>query len=278
MMHHLTLTTQTLESLPIEGHTLSDSPFQTARLLSRQIKAIIDEMMQADVDKLFRMFARELKPKARTAWATCLAAFLVFCLFMEMTGLSIDYFVIADNEAKIQNRAKLDPRHKRATAIKMSRELENLPFRQFALQFHNIYQTRQAHQAAPSGNPASASPSSSSSASPSAPSVKAAFNPLLDDGPLDSGDLDRHASEFVKQLRTLIDGDNCRFFCCPAGPLGDAVTNKLGHELDFLSFNDLIDTNESYPMPRDVSMDYTGRLCSKFLLSFQRESYIYTPA
>ncbi|EPE03122.1 fungal zn binuclear cluster domain containing protein [Ophiostoma piceae UAMH 11346] len=257
MMHHLTLTTQTLQSLPIQGNTLSDSPFQTARLLNRQIKAIVDEMMQEDVDKLFRMFARELKPKARTAWATCLAAFLVFCMFMEMTGLSIDYFVIADNEAKIQNHAKLDPRHKRATAIKMSRELENLPFRQFALQFHNIYQT---HQAAPiSSNPNSSPPSSSSSTSPGAPSIKAAFNPLLDDGPLCSGDLDRHANEFVKQLRTLINGDNW-------------------HELDFLSFNNLIDTNESYPMPRDVSMDYTGRLCSKFLLSFQRESYIYTPA
>lgn len=52
----------------------------------------------------------------------------------------------------------------------------------------------------------------------------------------------------------------------------------LGSELDFLAFDQLIDTVEAFPYPRDVGFNYTGRLCSKFLLSFQNQNYIFTPA
>lgn len=215
MMHHLTFTAQTLQDLPLAGHLFSNTPFQTSRLLNRQIKAILDELMQEEVDKLFRMFTRELKPKARMAWATCLAAFLVFCLFMETTGLSIDYYVITENQTSMDNHERLKPSHARSAAVKLSRALENLPFRQFAFQFHNIYQT---HQMATNTSSSSSTPSPSSSASgSSAPiggstsSIKAAFNPLVDDGPLLSGDLDKHANDLVMQLRELLVGESCEF-------------------------------------------------------------------
>lgn len=32
---------------------------------------------------------------------------------------------------------------------------------------------------------------------------------------------------------------------------------------------------ESHPFPRDVSVNYTGRLVAKFLLSFLDEKYIF---
>ncbi|CAK7197397.1 hypothetical protein SEUCBS139899_000043 [Sporothrix eucalyptigena] len=273
MMHHLVFTEKSLQDLPLAGHTFSNSPYQTSRLLNRQIKAILDELMQEEVDKLFRMFTRELKPKARMAWATCLAAFLVFCLFMESTGLSIDYYVVTENQISLDNNLKLNPDFSRSKAIKLNRELENLPFRQFAYQFHNIYQTHQMATANVSASSSSSSASSSSTSSPSssgpgtgsAPSggstssIKASFNPLIDDAPLLSGDLDKHAKEMVTQLRTLLSGDSWS-------------------ELDFLSFDLLIDSVDMYPYPRDVSLNYTGRLCSKFLLSFQNQNYIFTPA
>ncbi len=48
--------------------------------------------------------------------------------------------------------------------------------------------------------------------------------------------------------------------------------------MDFVSYDPLLDEVDPYPYPRDVAVNYTGRLCSKFLLSFFREDYIYTPA
>ncbi|CAK7215592.1 hypothetical protein SCUCBS95973_002527 [Sporothrix curviconia] len=272
MMHHLVFTEQSLKDLPLAGHVFSSSAFQTSRLLNRQIKAILDELMQEEVDKLFRMFTRELKPKARMAWATCLAAFLVFCLFMESTGLSVDYYVITENQISLDNCRKMNPAVSRKEAVRLSRELENLPFRQFAFQFHNIYQTHQQAAANNSHSPPSSSSSSTSSpaasgSSGAAPtpsggstsSIKASFNPLVDDAPLLSGDLDKHAQELVTQLRTLLSGESWS-------------------ELDFLAFDLLLDTVETHPYPRDVSLNYTGRLCSKFLLSFQNQDYIFTPA
>lgn len=270
MSHHLSFTEKSLKSLPLPEHLFTGSPFQTSRMLNRQVKAILDELMQEEVDALFRLFARELKPKARMAWATCLAAFLVFCLFMESTGLAIDHYVITENQISLDNHQPVNPVYARSEAIKLSRALENLPFRQFAYQFHNIYQTHQmaANNTSSSSNITAAStpsPNATGAGTSAAPpsgnsSIKAAFNPLFDNAPLDSGDLDKHAKDFVLQLRGLVTGDSWS-------------------ELDFLTFDSLIDsTIDAYPLPRDVSINYTGRLCSKFLLSFQRPDYINTQA
>ncbi|CAK7270899.1 hypothetical protein SEPCBS57363_004341 [Sporothrix epigloea] len=272
MMHHLVITDQSLKNLLLAGHIFPASTFHTSRLLNRQIKAILDELMQEEVDKLFRMFTRELKPKARMAWATCLAAFLIFCLFMESTGLSIDNYVITENQISLDNKLRAIPDFSRAVVVKLSRELENLPFRQFAFQFHNIYQTHQLPPSSISSASTSSISTSSSTSSPSSSSpgiastlpgvtssVKASFNPLVDDAPLLAGDLDKHARELVTQLRALLSGDSWS-------------------ELDYLTFDFLIDSIETHPYPKDISLNYTGRLCSKFLLSFQNQNYILTPA
>lgn len=47
-------------------------------------------------------------------------------------------------------------------------------------------------------------------------------------------------------------------------------------ELDFLSMDPILPSNgEQHPFPRDVSVNYTGRLLAKFLLSFLDEKYIF---
>lgn len=38
---------------------------------------------------------------------------------------------------------------------------------------------------------------------------------------------------------------------------------------------DDVPDREGHPYPRDVALDYTGRLVSRFLLSFTDEKYIF---
>ncbi len=205
MSHHLTFTRESMQQLPFDGEFRSHTQFQTSRLLNRQIKAVLDTVMKEEVDKLFKMFARELKPKMRTAWGTCLSAFLVFCLFMETTGLALDYFCLTENQVDLENCRPLSKEHSRQEAVKLNREMENLPFRQFAYQFHNIYQTH------PMATP-EASPSSSGALNAGATStIRSAFNPLRSDAPLKADDLDKPTLELVMQLRGFFEGDSCPF-------------------------------------------------------------------
>lgn len=51
-----------------------------------------------------------------------------------------------------------------------------------------------------------------------------------------------------------------------------------GSDLDYLGCDELLPTlNENHPFPRDVANDYSGRLLSKFLLSFTDEKHIFEP-
>ena len=52
------------------------------------------------------------------------------------------------------------------------------------------------------------------------------------------------------------------------------LTESAGSELHFLA-TDPLSPNENHPYPRDVAFDYTGRLVSKFLLSFTDDRYIF---
>lgn len=47
------------------------------------------------------------------------------------------------------------------------------------------------------------------------------------------------------------------------------------YELDFLVADPILPNEESHPYARDVSISYTGRLVSRFLLSFLDEKYLF---
>lgn len=155
-------------------------PWVTSRVLNRQIKAVLDDVMQREIQHLFEAFSKSLKPKSRKEWAPCLAAFLILCLFMESVETAADYFVITENE--INNKTQLPPTYDRKVALDVNAEIEKLPFRQFTYQFHQIYQTHSKDMSAKS------------------------FNPLVDDGFIGNGDLDPPAIELVYSLKQILEG------------------------------------------------------------------------
>ncbi|KAK4249901.1 hypothetical protein C7999DRAFT_29575 [Corynascus novoguineensis] len=181
MTRHLCLTQKNIAELGPTGMVPQGVPWVTPRVLNRQIKAVVDEMMCREMQLLFENFSKSLKPKLRREWAPCLASFLVLCLFMESVEAAADVFVTSDNEINL--RHYYAPAWKRSFVLGINREIENMPFKQFAFQFHQIYQTHSRDAAARS------------------------FNPLVDDACFDLGELDREAADMVRKLRRFIDDD-----------------------------------------------------------------------
>ena len=178
MTRHLCLTQHSVVGLQSTKLVPQNVPWVTLRVLNRQIKSIVDEMLLREMQVLFDSFSKSLKPKLRKEWAPCFAAFLVLCLFMEAVETAADTFVVSQNEINLRNQNQ--PRWERSFALDVNRELENLPFKQFAFQFHQVYQTHSKDAAAKS------------------------FNPLLDDSSTEQAELDPAAMELVMNLRQFI--------------------------------------------------------------------------
>ncbi|ROT42809.1 hypothetical protein SODALDRAFT_24340 [Sodiomyces alkalinus F11] len=233
MTRHLCLTPRTISILQQTNFLHGSDNFMTSRVLNRQIKALIDEFLIQSVQDLFYDFTKSLKSKSRHEWAPCLAAFLVLCLFMETVETTVDTFVVARNERSIQQHCA--PEFKRDLALSINREVENLPFKQFAFQFHQVYQTHAREAAARDGS-------------------SKAYNPLVDDALAQELKQDNDAAyEMVCGLQQLL---------------------KDRTELRSL-INPILTAPEDHPYPRDVSQDYTGRLIARFLLSFIDPNYIF---
>ncbi|RGP67805.1 hypothetical protein FLONG3_8424 [Fusarium longipes] len=174
--------TETADVLRSTGMIDQGDNYVTPRVLARQIKSIVDELMQREMSQLFDLFTKSLKPKFRREWAPCTAAFLVLCLFMEAVETAADIFVISQNEINMRKSAK--PEYERSLALNTCAEVENMPFKQFAYQFHQIYQTH-SKEANTKG-----------------------FNPLLDSSFSEQGELDGPAIKFSAQLRELLFGES----------------------------------------------------------------------
>ncbi|KAK4039964.1 hypothetical protein C8A01DRAFT_46620 [Parachaetomium inaequale] len=246
MTRHLCLTQKNVADLQSTGLVPQGVPWVTPRVLNRQIKAVVDEMLCREMQLLFENFSKSLKPKLRREWAPCLASFLVLCLFMESVEMAADMFVISDNEINLRHHYA--PAWQRSFVLGVNREIENMPFKQFAFQFHQIYQTHSRDAAARS------------------------FNPLVDDTCFELGELDREAADMVRKLRLFID-DDCESLLLEF--LGRTMLTKTGSELDFLTADPILPNIEDHPYPRNVAYNYTGRLVAKFLLSFTDEKYIF---
>ncbi|UKZ63616.1 uncharacterized protein TrAtP1_004843 [Trichoderma atroviride] len=182
MTRHLCLTRQSILALQPTGLVPQNTPWVTPRVLARQIKSLVDELILRDMQTLFELFSKSLKPKLRREWAPCLASFLVLCLFMEAVETAADNFVVTQNEIDLRN--KYSPKYKRSLAQDTCKELENMPFKQFAYQFHHLYQTHTKDANTRS------------------------FNPLFDDAFLEQGELDPPAVEMVQNLRELFHGED----------------------------------------------------------------------
>jgi hypothetical protein len=247
MTRHLCLTQQNIAQLEPTGLVSQGVPWVTSRVLNRQIKAVIDDMLCREMQLLFENFSKSLKPKQRREWAPCLASFLILCLFMESVEMAADMFVISDNEINLRHH--YSPAWKRSFVLDVNSQIENMPFKQFAFQFHQIYQTHSRDAAARS------------------------FNPLMDDACFEQDELDHDATDMVQQLRRFVNEDCESVLSEP--PEGEMLTFMAGAELDYLTADPILPNTEDHPYPRNVSYNYTGRLVAKFLLSFTDEKYIF---
>ncbi|KJK78529.1 hypothetical protein H634G_06227 [Metarhizium anisopliae BRIP 53293] len=181
MTRHLCITPKSILALQ-PGLVSQNTPFITPRVLARQIKSLIDGLILREMQVIFELFSKSLKPKHRREWAPCTAAFLVLCLFMEAVETTAENFVIYQNEINIRNMSP--PEYKRGFALDICKELENMPFKQFAYQFHNIYQTHARDVNTKS------------------------FNPLFDESFEVRGELDGPAVEMVRGMRELFAGED----------------------------------------------------------------------
>lgn len=246
MTRHLCITRQSIISLQPFGLVPQDMPWLTPRVLARQIKSVVDELIMREMQQLFDLFSKSLKPKARREWAPCLAAFLVLCLYMEAVEATADNFVVTQNE--VNARSERAPEYQRKFALDTCKEVENMPFKQFAYQFHNIYQTHAKD-----------------------PNTKA-FNPLFDDDFMEQGELDGPAVQLVGSLRELFQGDDCKSLRA----FEEAWTNmQAGQDMQFLVDDDVLLNREQHVSYMDTSFLYTGRLVAKFMLLFMNEHTIF---
>lgn len=250
MTRHLTLTPQSIAEVQRFCPYQLTGPYVTSRLLGRQIKQVVDECLKDLVPMLFDDFLKRLKSKSRKEWAPCVAAFLVFCILMELMEGAADTFAIAENE--IEMRKDKSAKFSRALALEANRRIENMPFKQFAYQFHQIYQTHSQDASAKS------------------------FNPLHDNARNDLWDLEPAAMGFVRGLREGIDGN---FPFISRIWRGSLSLQFAEGELDWLTFDPILPPSsegEDYPWPRDIGGHYMGRLVATFLLSFRDKNYLFT--
>jgi hypothetical protein len=182
MTHHLCLTSRSISSLNFPHLHAQNNGFITLRLLNRQLKSLVDELLQDEMTLLFELLTKTLKPKARDEYVPCLAAFLVLCLFMESLQAGTDTFVSSSNDVWMQDRTGKMYDWRLARDANMN--VVARPFAQFALMFHQIYATY-SKEAAVKG-----------------------FNPLMDDGCLE--ELKGSDRELMLGLRGFMeDADVC---------------------------------------------------------------------
>jgi len=156
--------------------------FATARILNRQVKAVLDDYLLKETQSLFTSFGSALKPRSRAEWAPCLASFLVLCLLFESIEAAADTFVVSEAEIALRGAASSQRRRSvsvnpnmtntstapgmgmnvgmstareattgfavggRKRALDVVRDIDNLPFRQVAYRFHAVYQTHHVRE------------------------------------------------------------------------------------------------------------------------------------
>lgn len=149
---------QAQKKFPFPSSGTYSASTTTARILNRQVKAVLDEHLLKETQGLFTAFGAALKPRSRAEWAPCLASFLVLCLLFESIEAAADTFVVSEAEIALRTRrrstfvAVAPDENKvgggggfavggRRLALDVCREIDNLPFRQVAYRFHAVYQT-----------------------------------------------------------------------------------------------------------------------------------------
>ncbi|KAK3391873.1 hypothetical protein B0T20DRAFT_472641 [Sordaria brevicollis] len=289
MTYHLHLHPDSVRDIEAAGYRVPqglDKKQLTARVLNRQLKAVTQDMIEREVRRLFEDFSKALKPRSRKEWAGCFAAFAALSVFLEYREAQADAWVNMENQLKkrewlykvqqqhyqqqmqqhLQREAEnllgrkeggVEPfgepdgqvdelrlEFTRKQAWDVLEAIDNLPFKQFMYQFHQIYQTH-----------------------PSTAKDGKAFNPFVDDEALESLREFPDGDAAIYMVRTFRD----RFF----------DVDDTRRELDFLTFDPSPPKENVDPLSDPGNKNkttlfslFTGRLLSKFLLSFIDERMV----
>jgi hypothetical protein len=122
---------EAIQSLQNPSNVLPHQPFITATLLNRQIKALINLLLEEYIGDLFRGLERRLR-NSRTSWAICFCANIILCMHVEQVQIAIDAIVVD----KISSGR--DAADTRKDGIESCQALEELPMKYSWTLFYGI--------------------------------------------------------------------------------------------------------------------------------------------
>ncbi|CZR66934.1 uncharacterized protein PAC_16835 [Phialocephala subalpina] len=106
-----------------------------SRLLNRQLKYAVNEVMKRETASLLEELQRELYSKKKSAWATTFCVILILCICMEEVQTAMEGLVLHLREHPGSATADEDE------AIAVCRRLDDLPFAHMCELFHMAFKT-----------------------------------------------------------------------------------------------------------------------------------------
>ncbi|CZR65269.1 uncharacterized protein PAC_15169 [Phialocephala subalpina] len=121
--------------------SIKNPPFQNitsrlvSRLLNRQLKYAVNEVMKRETASLLEELQRELYSKKKSAWATTFCVILILCICMEEVQTAMEGLVLHLREHPGSANADEDE------VITVCRRLDDLPFAHMCELFHMAFKT-----------------------------------------------------------------------------------------------------------------------------------------
>jgi hypothetical protein len=122
---------EAIQSLQNPSKVFLYQPFTTAALLNRQIKVVINLLLEDYIGDLFGKLEWRLR-NSRTSWAICFCANIILCLLVEQVQIAIDSVVVH----KISSGR--DAADTRKSGIESCQALEELPMKYSWILFRSI--------------------------------------------------------------------------------------------------------------------------------------------
>lgn len=206
-------------------------PHLSSRLLNRQIKYAMHKLQRDIMKVVLDGLEKQMRSKCKDAWTPTFCTILLLCFCMEGVQTSAETYVISDLQ-----RFEGNARYNQEDSFSACQNLDWYPYQQTTSLFHEIFRTHKA---------------------------KDDFNPFrsISEGTLTG--LNEAEDELAKSVYSTI--SSCKHpRCKDAG----TSTKIIGPDIVQLSKNSILVTPGARVHLTDIRANNTGRLASKFLLSF----------
>jgi hypothetical protein len=111
----------------------------TPRLLHRQIKREVHNILRYTTREVLGSLESELRTRKRSSWPTAFCTILILCLCIEAVQVAADAFVVY---TKLRNGG--NPTMRREIAIHIARDLDDRPYVDWTALFHAIYKSHKS--------------------------------------------------------------------------------------------------------------------------------------